>query len=172
MLNRSELARKIARSLGYRFFKANPHLTTLLNDCESVAWELERTAPAHVKATCVAWVAVKRVGIGRQFKQSIRSVTTGRIDKRSKRPHFQQIHIHLHDIAAVDAAPSDAVPGWIDYQTWLKQYGNSRKRRIAEALSVGSTTQEVARQYGVSDGRISQMRREYERDWEKFQGVN
>jgi transposase-like protein len=49
---------------------------------------------------------------------------------------------------------------------------DARKRGIAEALALGSTTGETARHYGVSDGRISQMRREFERDWNTFQGEN
>ena len=146
-------------------------MKALLNDAESVAFELDATTPPHVTPASIAYMAVKRVGIGRQFKQSIRSITTGKTDKRSKRPTFQQVHIHLHDVAAVDAPPSEAVPGWIDYNDWLSRY-DARKREIAEALSLGSTTGEVAQQYDVSDGRISQMRREFKRDWEKFQHVN
>lgn len=170
MLTRSESARRIARYIGLRQFRGHWDRASLLNDAESVAFELEASAPPNVTPACIAWMAVKRVGIGRQFKQSIRSITTGRIDKRSKRPKIRQIHIHLYDIAAVDAPPSEAVPGWIDYTEWLSRY-DARKRGIAEALAIGSETHEVAVQYGVSDGRISQMRREYEREWKKFQGV-
>ena len=168
MPTRSESARKIARSVAFSRFRNHWDLPAILNDAESVAFELEATAPPDVKPTCIAVMAVKRIRIGRQFRQSIRSVTTGRMDKRSKRPDFQQVHIDLHDIAAVDAPPSESVPGWMDYKVWLSRYDH-RKRGIAECLAVGGTTQEVARQFGVSDGRISQMRREFKRDWERFQ---
>lgn len=168
MPTRSESARKIARSVAFSRFRNHWDLPAILNDAESVAFELEATAPPDVKPTCIAVMAVKRIRIGRQFRQSIRSVTTGRMDKRSKRPDFQQVHIDLHDIAAVDAPPSESVPGWMDYIVWLNRYDN-RKRGIAECLAVGGTTQEVARQFDVSNGRISQMRREFKRDWERFQ---
>ena len=168
MSTRSESARKIARTVAFHRFRGHWDLPAILNDAESVAFELEAMAPPGVKPTCIAVVAVKRIRIGRQFKQSIRSVTTGRKDKRSKRPDFQQVHIDLHDIAAVDAPPSESVPGWMDYGVWLSRYDH-RKRGVAEALAVGGTTQEVARQFDVSNGRISQMRREFKRDWEQFQ---
>jgi DNA-binding NarL/FixJ family response regulator len=142
-----------------------------MNDAESVAFELEETAPPHVKPASIGYMAVRRVGIGRQFRQSIRSVTTRKMDKRCKRPTVRQVHVHLHDVAAVDAPPSEAVPGWMDYQEWLSRL-NDRRRAIAEALSVGSTTTEVAREFGLSLGRISQMRREFMRDWDKFQHAN
>ena len=157
---RSDRARRIARSLGYRRFRRRWNLIPLLNDCESVAWQLERTALPHVTPASIAWMAVRRVGVGRQFKQSIRSVNAGRIDRRSKRPKFRQVHVNLQDVAAVDAPPSETVPGWMDYNTWLAAY-DSRKRGIAEALAVGGKTHEVAQQYGVTEGRISQMRREF-----------
>lgn len=168
-MHRSETARRVARCLATRRFQGHWDLPAILNDVESVAWELEVTAPPHVRPTSIAFVAVKRIRVGRQFKQSIRSITSEKIDKRSKRPEFQQAQ--LHDIAAVDALPSESVPGWIDYQVWLASY-DERKRGIAEALSLGGTTQEVARQFDVSQGRISQMRREFKRDWEQFKGVN
>lgn len=168
MFTRSESARRIARSVAFHRFRGHWDLPALVDDAESVAFELEAMAPPDVRPSCIAAMAVKRIRIGRQFRQSIRSVTTRRKDKRSKRPDFQQVHIDLHDIAAVDAPPSESVPGWMDYQVWLSHYDH-RKRGIAECLAVGGTTQEVARQFGVSDGRISQMRREFKRDWERFQ---
>jgi len=172
MQSRVTLARRIARSIALRTFWDHWDRDALLDDAESVAWELESTAPPHVTPACIAHMAVKRVRIGRQHRESVRSITTSRYDKRCKRPkNLRQIHIHLHDIAATDAPPSESVPGWMDYQEWLAGY-NSRKRKIAEALAVGGKTGEVAAEFGVSAGRIAQMRREFERDWRAFQGNN
>jgi hypothetical protein len=140
-----------------------------MNDAESVAFQLEATAPPHVTAASIGFMAVKRTKSHRQFRQSIRSITTGRTDRRSKRPHFQQIDLDLNDIADVGAPPSESVPGWIDYQEWLRRY-SARKRKIAKALALGESTSAVARMAGLSQGRISQMRREYMLDWNKFQG--
>ena len=138
-LSRSDRARRIARCIGLRQFRGQWNLTELLNDCESVAFELELTAPPQATAASIGFLAAKRVKIGRQFRQSIRSISTGKIDKRSKRPHFQQVDLDLNDIADVGAPPSESVPGWIDYQEWLRRY-DATKRKIAKALAIGETT--------------------------------
>ena len=170
MQSRSVLARRIARCIALRTFRGHWDRAALLNDAESVAFELEATAPPHVTPACIAWMAVKRVRIGRQHKESVRSLTTSRFDKRSKRPkNLRQIHIHLHDLAAVDAPPSETVPTWMDFKAWLAKH-DARKRQIAEALAVGGRTGEVAVEFGVSAGRIAQMRREFENSWKEYQG--
>ena len=168
-LSRSDRARRIARCIARREFRGRWDLETLMNDAESVAFELEATAPPDVKATAIGFLAAKRVKIGRQFRQSIRSITTGKADRRSKRPHFQQVDLDLNEIADVGTPPSLSVPGWMDYQVWIRRLG-AKRRKIANALSMGESTSSVARMAGVSDGRISQMRREFMLDWNKFQG--
>ncbi len=140
----------------------------MLNDAESVAFELEATAPPHVTPASIAFMAVKRVRIGRQHKESVRSITTSRYDKRSKRPkNLRQISMELKDLQSREN-PAEVAGFWIDYQSWLATY-DDRKRRIAEALAVGGRTGEVAKEFGVSAGRIAQMRREFEDSWDIFQ---
>ena len=165
--SRSELARRIARYIGLRRLRRQHDLRELLNDAESIAWELERTAPAHVSAAAIAYRAVQRVRVRRIFKESIRSVTSDKRDKRS-RPKLQRTHIRLTDLASRDTSPSDCVPGWMDYQTWIAAY-DDRKRAIANALAVGGSTSQVSSEFNVTPGRIAQMRREFERDWNEFQ---
>ena len=46
-----------------------------------------------------------------------------------------------------------------DFPAWLATR-SPRNRKIAEALAVGHTTSEVARQFGISAGRVSQLRGE------------
>jgi hypothetical protein len=57
----------------------------------------------------------------------------------------------------------------IDFPVWLVLIGK-KKRRIAEALSIGSRTKDVSRRFRVSPGRISQLRNELRRSWDEFQG--
>ena len=45
---------------------------------------------------------------------------------------------------------------------------SKRKRRIAKALGNGERTKEVAKRFGVSAGRISQVRRELMAAWDAF----
>jgi DNA-binding NarL/FixJ family response regulator len=55
----------------------------------------------------------------------------------------------------------------IDIRAWLKSMP-VRQRRIAQMLAAGFTTPEVAERFGVSQGRISQLRRWLKEHWEDF----
>jgi hypothetical protein len=63
--------------------------------------------------------------------------------------------------------PPDAAAFRIDYPEWLNQLG-SRKRAIAEDMTLDLGTFELAKKHKVSPGRISQLRREFHKDWERF----
>lgn len=64
----------------------------------------------------------------------------------------------------------DQVQFRIDFSEWLARL-RPRDRKIALSLSVGNSTGDVARQYGVSAGRVSQLRRELYASWHSFLGV-
>jgi DNA-binding CsgD family transcriptional regulator len=57
----------------------------------------------------------------------------------------------------------------VDFAEFLKIL-NRRDRKIISALSAGETTSGVAERFRISPGRVSQLRRRYERDWCVFQG--
>jgi len=168
MPTRSELAMKIARFIGRKRLRKTWELRELLADCESTAFELELTAPPHVTPASIAWRAVQRVRCGRQHRESIRSITTGRHDRRSKRPVLRQVHIRLTDLATTRDSPSEVMPGLMDFEVWRQRYGG-KKLGILEALAVGGTTKETAKEFSLSPGRISQLRDEFERNWNEFQ---
>jgi len=44
-----------------------------------------------------------------------------------------------------------------------------QKRQIAKLLAKGETTGATARKFGLSAGRVSQLRGELERSWQVFQ---
>ena len=68
------------------------------------------------------------------------------------------------------ATPPDQQAAFrIDFAAWLRRLGR-RRRRVARRLMLGERAYEVARWFGVSPGRVSQLRRELERDWEAFYG--
>jgi DNA-directed RNA polymerase specialized sigma subunit len=56
-----------------------------------------------------------------------------------------------------------------DFSDWLKSL-KRRDRRIAEVLAVGERTQNVAKRFKVSAGRVSQLRRELAESWRAFVG--
>jgi hypothetical protein len=65
--------------------------------------------------------------------------------------------------------PCDQAAFRIDFKNWLATR-TDRDRRIIEDMAVGERTQDLARKHGVSQGRVSQLRREFHSDWERFCG--
>jgi len=57
----------------------------------------------------------------------------------------------------------------IDFTRWI-QLLTDRDRKIINVLSGGDTTKAVAQQFGLSEGRVSQLRRRFEQLWRIFQG--
>ena len=57
----------------------------------------------------------------------------------------------------------------IDWPAWVRTR-TDRDRRIIEELMTGERTFDVSRKYGLSPGRVSQMRRELHQDWLAFYG--
>ncbi len=64
---------------------------------------------------------------------------------------------------------SDQAAFRIDFPAWLDSL-STKKRRVAEALAQGDSTNDVADEFGVSAGRISQLRREFAESWQEFHG--
>jgi hypothetical protein len=67
------------------------------------------------------------------------------------------------------AGPAEIASARIDVAAWLATLSR-RHRRIAKALALGNTTNAVARQFGISPARISQLRRWFRQHWAQFQG--
>jgi hypothetical protein len=55
----------------------------------------------------------------------------------------------------------------IDFPAWLGTR-TDRDRRVVDDLMLGERTLDVARKYGLSPARISQLRREFLADWTRF----
>jgi hypothetical protein len=65
--------------------------------------------------------------------------------------------------------PSDMAAFRIDLEQWLKSF-SQRHQRIISTLATGERTAVVAEQFGLTAGRVSQLRRRYQQDWLAFQG--
>jgi DNA-directed RNA polymerase specialized sigma24 family protein len=65
--------------------------------------------------------------------------------------------------------PPDAAAFRIDFPAWLATWPE-RDRRLIEGLGLGERTLALAQQFGLTPGRVSQKRREYHGDWERFCG--
>ena len=66
------------------------------------------------------------------------------------------------------ARPKRRRLAWI-LSAWLRTL-TKRNRQIARALSLGETTCDVAKRFGLSAGRVSQLRGWLRVHWESFQG--
>ena len=58
----------------------------------------------------------------------------------------------------------DQVSFRLDWPAWLSTR-TERDRRIIADMALSEQTKELAEKYGMSPGRISQLRRQYQDDW-------
>lgn len=65
--------------------------------------------------------------------------------------------------------PAELAASRLDFDAWLRQLPR-HKRRIASTLAAGETTSEAAKKFGVTPGRVSQVRRELAASWNDFHG--
>jgi hypothetical protein len=63
----------------------------------------------------------------------------------------------------------DQVQFKIDFGAWLATL-TPRELRLIRAMASNERTKDIASHFGVSPGRVSQLRREFERGWERFCG--
>ncbi len=71
-------------------------------------------------------------------------------------------------IADKRASVPDLVAARMDFHAWFSTL-TKRLKTIATELALGCSTSEVADKYGVTPGRISQLRRALETSWLSFQ---
>ncbi|MEX1224392.1 MAG: hypothetical protein WEA31_07580 [Pirellulales bacterium] len=139
---------------------------------------VERDKQDVAFATPLANFAIRQVRCGRRVgaKLNVRDISS---------PHSQLVHdiyqVRLdrynaktgdwHEVLVEDrrASPADIAAVRIDFAAWLRSLPD-RLRRIALFLASGETTSAAAKQFGLTPGRISQMRRELMAAWEAFHG--
>jgi len=66
------------------------------------------------------------------------------------------------------SGPAETAATRLDFESWLSRL-SPRRRRIAESLAQGNLPMDVAVEFGMSRGRVSQLRREFEDSWKAFQ---
>jgi hypothetical protein len=64
-------------------------------------------------------------------------------------------------------SPADIAAFRIDFQEWLRTR-TARERRIIDCLATGERTTAVADRFGLTPGRVSQLRRRFEQSWTAF----
>jgi hypothetical protein len=85
--------------------------------------------------------------------------------------HFDNPADEWQELVVEDkhSGPADVATTRIDFGAWLESLPQ-RTRSVAETLATGEATSHVARMFGCSASRISQLRRELYRGWLIFTG--
>jgi hypothetical protein len=73
----------------------------------------------------------------------------------------------LHDNTITP--PPEQAAFRIDFPAW-RRTGSERDRRIVDELMAGGRTKDVSAKFGMSPGRVSQLRREFMENWLRFCG--
>jgi hypothetical protein len=148
------------------------------NCCVAYSRLVERGKESLAFATVLARYAVAQVRTGRQVggRLNVRDVTSayaqcrkrfgvGRLDR------YDPVEGCWREAIVEDyrTPVADQACFRLDFPAWL-QILTPRDRDIARALAAGERTTDVARRFGVSLARISQLRRKLERSWLAFQG--
>lgn len=103
--------------------------------------------------------------------ESLPSSTRCDINRVYSEPHGQD-HIDAMEERLRDNTQSpvpDQAAFRIEYPLWLAQLG-PRNKEIAQDMTLELGTRELATKHKVSPGRISQLRREFHKDWQHFCG--
>ena len=99
------------------------------------------------------------------YCQAKKHVIVERLDK------FDDVENQWAEAVVEDktAGPADIARTRIDFSDWLDTL-KRRDRRIALKLAEGEKTSDVAKRFKVSEGRVSQLRRELAASWRRFVG--
>jgi hypothetical protein len=99
------------------------------------------------------------------YCQAKKGVVVERLD------HYDREENAWEEVLVEDrhCGPFDIVRTKLDFAAWLRSLP-VKLRRIARTLANGERTHDVAHRFGLSDGRISQVRSELHASWRRFVG--
>lgn len=100
------------------------------------------------------------------YCQSKKGVVVERLDHRDEEDKQAWAEAIVEDRTA---GPAEIARVRIDMHDWLASL-KRRDRRVAEFLAKGETTKAAAAKFKVSEGRVSQLRRELAESWRRFVG--
>ena len=126
-------------------------------------------------ATPLAMYAVRHVRSGRRVgtpvnKRDVLSPANRRVTVQPLQ-HFDQGDGEWKEVLVEDkhAGPAETAAARLDVAKWFRKLPLT-KRRIARVLAGGETTLATARRFGLTAGRVSQLRRELQASWRELQG--
>lgn len=126
-------------------------------------------------ATPLAMYAVRHVRSGRRVgtrvnKRDVLSPANRRVTVEPLQ-RFDHGDGEWQEILVEDrhTGPAETAAARLDVANWYRKLPMT-KQRVARVLASGESTQETAKQFGVSSGRVSQLRRELQSSWQELQG--
>jgi len=127
--------------------------------------------------TPIARYAIRQAlaGRGAGVKLNVHDVTSAHCQRTTgiRVQSLELVHVMEDDwqemLSDKRATPAEIASCRIDVGDWFRLL-STPLRRVAKTLASGERTRDAARQYGVSPGRISQIRRELKLSWDRFQG--
>jgi hypothetical protein len=136
---------------------------------------VERGKEDVAHATPLAWYAIRQVRCGRRVGgrlsgRDVMSAANHRVTVEQL-DQFDEQAGEWREALVEDkhAGPADTAAARIDVAAWFRSLGRT-KRRIARLLARGEGTGAVAKKFGLSPGRISQLRTELQQSWLTMQG--
>ena len=102
--------------------------------------------------------------ISSAYCQRRKQIRLGRLDRFDPAEGWQEAIVEDLKTPVADQACFR-----VDFPAWLKTL-TRRDRKIAEALADGHRTTDIACRFGITLGRVSQLRREFEKSWLAFHG--
>ena len=167
----------------FRHLRCWHRLREALAEMVALAWKwflrlVQKGKDAAAFPATIAAFAARAVRSGRRLcgQEKARDVMSSRAQQRK---HFAVQPWPDQDSGGDDngalealrdntkSPPDEQAAFRIDFPAWLARLGD-RNGRIAWDMALGERTQELAVRYGTSQARISQLRREFKADWERF----
>jgi hypothetical protein len=98
------------------------------------------------------------------YAQRHHGIVLERLDRRDPAGDWKEVLVEARGVT-----PAETAAARIDFADWLGRLCR-RDRGVATTLATGETGRETAKLFGLTAGRISQLRSELKRNWQAFQG--
>ena len=169
----------------FRHLRCWHRLQEALAEMRGLAWKWflrlhEQGKDAANFPSVLAVYAARAVRSGRRLcgQERAKDVLSGRaqqhetlhgavVARAGQRRRGQRDHGCLRD--NTKSPPDEQAAFRIDFPAWLLRH-TDRNRRIAHDMALGERTRDLADKYGTTQGRISQLRRDFRADWMHFTG--
>jgi hypothetical protein len=171
--------------VAFRHLRCDDARQNAINEMVALAWRwtlrlVQRGKDVTQFPTAIATFAARAVKAGRRLtgQEKAKDVLSPLAQRRHSFSVSKLVEVStLSGTNPIEEALQDntvsPVPDQVafrcDFPRWLASL-DERRHRIAEDLMLGERTFDVANKHGLSPARVSQLRREFMEDWQRFCG--